>query len=382
MTVTGQCRPEFDELRTEFEKNIASGEDLGASIVIDIDGDVVVDLWGGFCDSDQTRPWEADTITNVWSSTKTVTSLAVLMLVDRRQLDVRAPVAEYWPEFGANGKDRIELRHLLSHTSGVAGWEPPFGMDDLYDWELASSHLAAQKPWWEPGTASGYHAQNYGQLLGEVVRRVSGMTLAQFVADEIAGPLGADFHIGAGESDWPRIADVVPPPPLPIDITALPEDNLLRKALGTPPLDAAAANTAPWRRADLGAYNGHGNARSLARIMSIIPRGGTVDGVTLLSPATIELIFEEQSNGRDLVLGVPLRFGIGFGLPEPRTLAYIPDERICFWGGWGGSMVVMDLDRRMTITYMMNKMGLGILGSPRSEAYLRAVYQAVDAHAG
>jgi CubicO group peptidase (beta-lactamase class C family) len=379
MTVSGHCNPEFHDLRAEFEKNISSEEELGASIVVDVDGEIAVDLWGGFCDSGRTRPWNADTITNVWSSTKTVTSLAVLMLVDRGLLDVRAPVAQYWPEFAANGKDRIELRHLLSHTSGIAGWEPPFGLDDLYDWELASSHLAAQAPWWEPGTASGYHAQNYGQLLGEVVRRVSGKSLAQFVADEIAAPLGADFQIGARESDWPRIADVVPPPPLPVDLTVLPEDNLTRKSLGTPPLDAAAANTAAWRRADLGAYNGHGNARSLARIMSAISRGGTVDGVTLLTPDTIDLIFEEQSNGVDVVLGSPLRFGIGYGLPHTVTVPYIPDEQICFWGGWGGSMVVMDLDRRMTVTYAMNKMGPGLIGSPRSEAYLRTVYRTVDA---
>ncbi|WP_067833856.1 serine hydrolase domain-containing protein [Nocardia lijiangensis] len=379
MTVRGHCSPEFDELRSEFESNIASGEELGASVVVDVDGDVVVDLWGGFCDSERTRPWEADTITNVWSSTKTVTSLAVLMLVDRGRLDVRAPVAEYWPEFAANGKDRIELRHLLSHTSGVAGWEPPFGMDELYDWERASSRLAGQAPRWEPGTASGYHAQNFGQLLGEIVRRVSGQTLADFVADEIAGPLGADFQIGARQPDWPRIAEVVPPPPFPFDLTVLPEDNPTRLALGTPQLDAAAANTASWRRADLGAYNGHGNARSLARIMSVIARGGTVDDITLLTPGTIDLIFEEQSNGNDLVLGLPLRFGIGYGLPQTVSLPYIPDERICFWGGWGGSMVVMDLDRRMTVTYAMNRMGPGIIGSPRSEAYLRTIYRLVDA---
>ncbi|MGV0806461.1 serine hydrolase domain-containing protein [Mycolicibacterium setense] len=379
MTVYGHCDSEFELLRTEFEKNLTSGEELGASIVVDVDGDVVVDLWGGFSDSERTRPWEADTITNVWSSTKTVTSLAVLMLVDRGLLDVYAPVAKYWPEFAANGKDRIELRHLLSHTSGIAGWDQPFDLDDLYDWELASARLAAQAPWWEPGTASGYHAQNFGQLLGEVVRRVTGKTLAQFVADEIAGPLGADFQIGAREPDWPRIADVVPPPPLPIDLTALPADNLMRKALGTPPLDAGAANTAAWRQADLGAYNGHGNARSLARIMSVIARGGTVDDITLLRQDTIDLIFEEQSDGPDGVLGVPLRFGIGYGLPQTATVPFIPDERICFWGGWGGSMVVMDLDRRMTVTYAMNRMGGGLLGSPRSEAYLNAVYKRVEA---
>ncbi|RYF60825.1 MAG: class A beta-lactamase-related serine hydrolase [Comamonadaceae bacterium] len=379
MTVSGHCNPEFDDLRAQFEKNIVSEEELGAAIVVDVDGEVVVDLWGGFSDSERTRPWNADTITNVWSSTKTITSLAVLILVDRGLLDVRAPVAQYWPEFAANGKDRIELRHLLSHTSGVSGWEPPFGLDDLYDWERASSRLAAQAPWWEPGTTSGYHAQNYGQLLGEVVRRVTGKPLAQFVADEIAAPLAADFQIGARESDWPRIADVVPPPPLPVDLTVLPEDNLTRKSLGSPPLDAAAANTAAWRRADLGAYNGHGNARSLARIMSVISRGGTVDGVTLLTPDTIDLIFEEQSNGADVVLGAPLRFGIGYSLPHTATVPYIPDQRICFWGGWGGSMVVMDLDRRMTVTYTMNRMGPGLIGSPRSEAYLRTVYRTVDA---
>ncbi|MFI1917808.1 serine hydrolase domain-containing protein [Nocardia sp. NPDC020380] len=378
MTVSGQCSPEFDELRTLFEQNLTSGEELGASMVIDIDGEIAVDLWGGYIDSERTRPWEPDTITNVWSSTKTVTSLAVLMLVDRGLLDVHAPVAKYWPEFAANGKEHIELRHLLSHTSGVSGWEPPFGLDDLYDWESASARLAAQTPWWEPGTASGYHAQNFGQLLGEVVRRVTGKTLAQFIAEEIAGPLNADFQLGARETDWPRIADVIAPPPLPFDLTTLPEDNLLRRTLGSPLLEAEAANTAPWRRADLGAYNGHANARSLARIMSVIPRGGTVDGITLLSPATIDLIFQEQSNGPDKVLGVPLRFGIGYGLPNQLGVPYIPDERICFWGGWGGSMVVMDVDRRMTITYAMNKMGTGLVGSARSEAYLRTIYGLIN----
>ncbi|GAB2505854.1 serine hydrolase domain-containing protein [Nocardia heshunensis] len=378
MSVYGQCGPRFDALRTVFEQNLASGEELGASMVIDIDGEIVVDMWGGHVDQERTRAWERDTITNVWSSTKTVTSLAVLMLVDRGVLDVRAPVAKYWPEFAANGKEHIELRYLLSHTSGISGWEPPFGLEDLYDWDLSSTHLAAQTPWWEPGTASGYHAQNFGQLLGEIVRRVTGKSLAAFVAEEIAAPLGADFQIGAREADWPRISDVVAPPPLPFDLSALPADNLLRKTLGTPPLDADAANTEAWRRADLGAYNGHANARSLARIMSVIPRGGTVDGTTLLNPATIELIFEEQSNGPDMVLGVPLRFGIGYGLPDQRTVPYIPEGRICFWGGWGGSMVVMDLDRRMTVTYAMNKMGAGLIGSPRSEAYLRTIYRILD----
>ena len=377
--VHGECADQFEGVRIELERHLENGEELGASIVIDIDGETVVDMWGGYSDADRSIDWTADTITNVWSSTKTVMNLAALMLVDRGELDVYAPVADYWPEFAANGKESVEVRHLLSHTSGVAGWEPPFAVDDLYDWTKATEKLAAQAPWWEPGTASGYHAQNQGHLVGELIRRVSGKTLKDFVATEIAGPLGADFQIGAREEDWDRIAEIVPPPPMPIDLTILPEDNIMRKTFTSPPLDATVAGTAEWRRADLGAFNGHGNARSLARIMSAITLGGAVDGVQLLTPKTIDLIFDEQSNGIDLVLACPLRFGIGFGLPQLDTVPYIPNDRICFWGGWGGSMVIMDLDRRMTATYVMNKMGLGLVGSPRSEAYLRAVYSAAGA---
>ena len=319
----------------------------------------------------------SDTITNVWSSTKTVTSLAALMLVDRGELDVDAPVAKYWPEFAANGKQDVLVRHLLSHASGVSGLDQPAVVADLYDWEQATSRMAAQAPWWEPGTASGYHALNFGHLVGEVVRRISGQTLKQFVAEEIAGPLGADFQIGAAESDWGRIANVVPPPPLPFDLAALGLDSPAVKTLTGPPVAAEEANTPGWRRADIGAANGHGNARSVARVMSVVARGGEVGGVRLLSPETTELIFREQLNGIDVVLGIPLRFGIGYGLPRPDVLPYIPDEKICFWGGWGGSMIIMDVGRRMTISYMMNKMGSGIVGSERSAEYGKAIYDAV-----
>jgi CubicO group peptidase (beta-lactamase class C family) len=209
----------------------------------------------------------------VWSSTKTVTSLAALMLADRGQLDVDAPVAAYWPEFGAAGKQDVLVRHLMSHASGVSGLDQPAVVDDLYDWDKATSRMAAQAPWWEPGTASGYHALNYGHLVGEVVRRVSGKTLKQFVADEIAGPLGADFQIGAAERDWGRIADVVPPPQLPIDFGALPPDSPTVRTLTGPFVEAEVANTPGWRRADIGAANGHGNARSVARVMSVVARG-------------------------------------------------------------------------------------------------------------
>jgi CubicO group peptidase (beta-lactamase class C family) len=374
----GVCDERFGSVRLALQENLDSGEELGASLVLDVDGELLIDLYGGFCDPARRRRWENDTITNVWSTTKTVTNLAALMLVDRGDLDVRAPVARYWPEFAANEKQDIEIRHVMSHTSGVSGWEHPFAVPDMYDWEKSTSQLARQAPWWAPGSACGYHALNQGHLIGEVVRRITGKTLKEFVATEIAGPLGADFQIGARESDWDRIAEIVPPPPLPFDLAALDPDSPVVKTLTGPAADAATANTSGWRRADIGAANGHGNARSVARILSVITRGGQIDGVSLLSPETIDLIFDEQISGVDLVLGVPLRWGIGYGLPQLETLPYIPDERICFWGGWGGSMIIMDLDRRMTIAYTMNKMAPGIIGSDRSESYLRAIYDAID----
>jgi CubicO group peptidase (beta-lactamase class C family) len=375
--IEGKCEPRFEAVRGALAQYLDSGEELGASLVVDIDGDLVVDMWGGFCDQARTAPWTESTITNVWSSTKAVTSLAALMLADRGELDVDAPVARHWPEFAAGGKEGVLVRHLMSHSSGVSGLEQPAVVEDLYDWPTATSRMAAQAPWWAPGTASGYHALNYGHLVGEVVRRVSGKPLKQFVAEEIAGPLGADFQIGAAEADWGRIADVVPPPPLPLDFDALGPDSLTVKTLTGPFIEADVANTPGWRRADLGAVNGHGNARSVARVMSVVARGGHAGGVRLLHPETIEKVFTEQINGIDLVLGVPLRFGIGYGLPVPELLPWIPDEKICYWGGWGGSMIIMDTGRRMTISYVMNKMGPGIIGSERSAAYGQAIYEAL-----
>jgi len=373
----GKCDDRFEAVRAALARNLDSDAELGASLVVDIDGDIVVDLWGGFSDQARTIPWSEHTITNVWSTTKTITSLAALMLADRGLLDVDAPVARYWPEFAAQGKQDILVRHIMSHSSGVSGLDQPAVTEDLYDWASATSRMAGQAPWWPPGTASGYHALNYGHLIGELVRRISGKTLKQFVAEEIAGPLGADFQIGAADSDWDRISPVIPPPPLPFDLAALDPASPTVRTLTGPVVLAEAANTPGWRHADMGAVNGHGNARSVARIMSVVARGGEVGGIRLLSPGTIDLIFREQQNGIDLVLGVPLRFGIGYGLPQQDVVPWIPDERICFWGGWGGSMIVMDTGRRMTISYMMNKMGPGIIGSDRSAEYGQAIYDAV-----
>jgi CubicO group peptidase (beta-lactamase class C family) len=377
--VHGHADARFDKVAEALADELAGGAEIGAAIAVDIDGELVLDVWGGYADAAKTVAWGKDTIVNVWSCTKTVTSLAALMLADRGLLDLDAPVAKYWPEFAANGKQDVRVRHLLSHTSGVAGWQEPMTVDDLFDWEKATSRLAAQAPWWEPGTASGYQALNFGFLVGELVRRTAGTTLKDFVRDEIARPLEADFQIGAQPEDDGRIAELTPPPPFDIPFDALPEGNLMRKTLTNPAPEAGIAHTAGWRNADLGAVNGHGNARSLARMLSPISLGGRANGVELLSAPTLQRIFDVQSHGPDLVLLAPLKMGIGYGLSTPEVIPFLPaDERVCFWGGWGGSMVLMNPDRRTTATYVMNKMGQGTLGNERTARYAKLIYEALS----
>ncbi len=374
--VHGRCDERFAGVREALAAQLDAGEELGASIAVDLDGETVVDLWGGHRDAERTQEWSEHTIVNVWSTTKCVLALAALMLVDRGELDLDAPVADYWPEFAAKGKKDVLVRHLLSHTSGVSGWERPFSIRDMYDWTAATERLAQQRPWWEPGTASGYHANNQGHLVGEVIRRITNTTFKKFVADRIADPLGADFQIGARESEVSRIAPVVAPPRPDVGGPAPDPDSVAVKTFTGPKASAAAANSPEWRAADLGALNGHSNARGVMKALRVLSLGGEADGVRLLSPETIEKVFDQQADGVDLVLGAPFRWGNGFCLGSP-VVPYVPEGRTFFWGGWGGSLVVLDLDRRLTISYMMNKMGGGLLGSPRSEAYVRAVYAAL-----
>ncbi len=375
--VQGQCQPRFEALRQLFAANIASGADLGASLAVTLDGEFVVDLWGGWADEARTRPWTADTVTNVWSTTKMMTSLTALLLVDRGELDLDAPVARYWPEFGAAGKSGIQLRHLMSYNSGVSGWEQPVTMADLCDREKTTALLAAQAPWWQPGSGSGYHALNYGHLVGEVVRRITGQSLGAFFSQQIAQPLGADFHIGLPASEFGRVSNVVPPPPLPFDFSALDPASVMFKTLSNPLPDASASWTDGWRQAEIGAANGQGNARSAARIQSVLAGGGEVDGIRLLSQRTIDRIFEVQSHGVDLVLGVPIKMGVGYGLPIAE-LPYIPDGKVCFWGGWGGSLVIVDCDRRMTFSYVMNKMAPGVMGGENVAGLAACAYAALN----
>ena len=378
--ISGFCDPKFVAMKEVLSRSIDSGDDLGASVAVTINGKFVVDMWGGWADTEKKTPWNENTITNVWSTTKTMAAMCALVLFDRGLLDFDAPVAQYWPEFAANGKDKVLVRHIMSHTSGVSGWAQPVEFEDILDWNKSTSILAAQALWWEPGTASGYHAMNQGHLIGEVVRRITGKSLGTFFKEEIAGPLGADFHIGLDKSNFGRVSHVVPPPPMPFDLDAMDPDSVAIKTF-TGPLGADATNTwtDKWKSAEVPAANGHGNAKSVARVQSILTSGGEVDGVRLLSTSTIDQIFKEQSYGVDLVLGIPLRFGIGYGLPCAETIPYIPEGKVCFWGGYGGSIIVNDVGRGVTISYMMNKMEGGIIGGLRAEALLNAAYAGLDA---
>jgi CubicO group peptidase (beta-lactamase class C family) len=377
--IQGNIPERFTKVADALARSIDDGRDVGASVAIVIDGEMVADFWGGYVDEARTTAWERDTIVNVWSTTKTMSALTALVLADRGMLDLDAPVAQYWPEFAANGKAGVLVKHVLSHTSGVSGWAQPVTQDDVYDQDRSAEILAAQPPWWEPGTASGYHAINQGHLIGELVRRVTGRTLGTYFHDEIAGPLAADFHIGLAAEHDARVSPIIPPPPLQLDLAGdIDMDSPAVKTFTGPPMDANHANTEAWRRAEIGAANGHGNARSVARIQSVVSNGGAVDGVTLLSPATIDRIFEVQADGIDVVLGIPLKFGIGYGLPVAETIPYLPsDARICFWGGWGGSVIINDLDRRMSFAFMMNRMAQGIIGGATAAALLDETYAVV-----
>jgi CubicO group peptidase (beta-lactamase class C family) len=375
MTVSGTCAPELEPLRDLLAANLADGTDLGASVAVVRDGELVADLWGGAARLGV--PWTADTVVGVWSVSKTMAALTTLVLADRGEIDLDAPVSSYWKEFR---RDDVLVRHLLSHTSGYAGWTEPLDVEGLLDLEHAERMLAEQQPWWEPGTESGYHMICYGHLLDGLVRAATGTPLADQFRTLVAEPLGADFHLGVPEAVLPRCADLVPPTEAGIDIASLPDGNLLLPTILNPVLDVERlCNTPAWRRVAVSGANGHGNARSIARVQSVVSHGGEVDGVRLLSEATIDRIFEVQADGPDRVLAVPLRWGIGYGLPQPLSAPAVPNGRVCWWTGWGGAIVVNDLDRRVTVAYAMNRMADHFTSSPRTDHYLRTAFDGVAA---
>ncbi len=372
----GFVQDRFAGIRTAFEANLASGEDVGASFCATLEGETVADLWGGWADEARTRPWERDTIVNVYSTTKTMTALTALLLADRGVLDFDAPVARYWPEFAANGKERIKVSHVMSHAAGLSGWKEPIRREDIYDWDKVTALLAAQAPFWEPGTACGYHAITQGFLVGEVVRRITGRSLGTVFREEIAKPLGADFHIGLPESEDGRVADLIPPPAgSSIEDTAASE--LAKNMATNPGIDPLDTRTRAWRAAEIPAAGGHGNARSIAEVHALLANGGVAKGKRLMSEAGCRRALELQIEGTDLALGVPARYGMGFGLPS--EFLPMPNPNTLFWGGYGGSLAIIDMDARVSLGYAMNKMGRTTTGDMRATGLATAFWQGLAA---
>ncbi len=374
--VHGTCPPRFAAIREAFAANFEAGRELGASFAVTIDNEPVVDLWGGTADAAGVRPWTEDTIVNVFSTTKAMTALCAHMLVDRGLLDLDAPVVRYWPEFAAGGKATIPVRQLMSHTAGLAGLTPKLPLEALYDWTRMTDALAAETPWWAPGTQSGYHAMTYGYLVGEVVRRVAGRSLGAFFREEVAGPLGADFHIGLPPSEDARVAEMVAPARGEAAIGALDPETIAGRVLMNPPLRPEAANTPKWRRAEIPAANGHGNARSVAQVLGVLACGGAKNGVRLLREDTLRDAIVEQYYGKDLVLGRTFRWGSGFMLTSD-VLPLGPNPHVFGHGGWGGSLGFADLDARVSWAYIMNKMSPGTTGDFRVAGMLAGLYSAL-----
>jgi CubicO group peptidase (beta-lactamase class C family) len=389
--IHGECDPRFEAVRTAFRVNFDGGQEQGAAVAVTLDGAPVVDLWAGRADgrgpgdTDDTdgsgaggRPWERDTIVNVWSTTKTMAATCLLMLADRGELDLDSPVAGYWPEFAAHGKGGVTAAHVLGHTAGLPGWVPGIEPGLLVDHDGTTAALIDQPTWWEPGTASGYHAVSQGFLENEIVRRVTGRTLGTYFREEVAEPLGADFHIGLPESEEGRVAEMVAPGPGGMaDASAgLDPTGVAARALLSCPLTGSEPNTRAWRAAEIPAAGGTGNARAVARVHSALANGGSVDGIELLSADGVERIFVEQCHQVDQVLGMQMRLGTGFGLMSD-LVPLSPNPRSCFWGGWGGSLAVIDMDARMSVAYIMNRMAGGLVGDLRGALLVMAAYQSL-----
>jgi CubicO group peptidase (beta-lactamase class C family) len=365
--VHGHCEPGFARVRDALSQILASGAEVGLALAVYVDKRAVVDLWGGHADAARTRPWERDTLVNLYSVGKAVTAICALRLAERGLLDLDAPVARYWPEFAQAGKAKIPVRYLLTHQAGLPAVARPLPSGAWSQWSVMIEALAAQAPWWEPGAGHGYHVNTQGFLVGEVVRRVTGQTLGTYLRESLAGPAGVDFFVGLPRELDARCADVLPAPPGPeneelrrqlsVDPATLSGPALMRfNTYRNPPeiSGTGVVNTRAWRAAEVPSTNGHGNARAVARLYSALAGDGTLDGIVVLSPATIARAIEPQVHGEDIVLQRPTRFGLGFQLtmaerplgPNPRAFGHF---------GAGGSLGFADPDARVAFGYAMNQ---------------------------
>jgi CubicO group peptidase (beta-lactamase class C family) len=393
--VHGHCDPRFENVREVFGECLAGRKEVGAAIAFTLDGESVVDLWGGYTDETRTQEWEQDTIVNTYSTTKGMTALCAHRLIEQGLIRLDESVATYWPEFAQKGKDKVPVRWLLSHQVGLPAIRETLPPETLYDWDAMCAALAATEPWWEPGTQHGYHPVTYGFLVGEVIRRVAGKTVGQMFRDDVAEPLGADFHIGLAAAQHHRVSDLIGGlvAAKPKDGTNAPKiaiksplgdfmrdmsdaTTMVGAAFNNPRIRTGSHNTPEWRQAEIPAANGHGNARALARIYGALACGGEVDGVRLLEPESILQARTEQASGPDQTLAqMPMRFGLGYMLRSD-FMPLSPSENAFGHPGAGGSIGMADPDAGVGFGYVMNKMGMGLVGGATGFATLKAFFEA------
>lgn len=375
----------FDErlarVHETFERGFTDHGELGASVAVMIDGKLAMDLHAGFMDKAKTRPWTADTLANVFSVTKAWTATMAHRLVDQGKLDLDTPVASYWPEFAANGKERIVVHSLLDHRAGLPAIRDLLPPEALFDWNAMTTALANEAPWWDPGTKHGYHAVTYGWLVGEVIARVSGKSPGAYFSEEIAIPLGLDAHIGLAEKEDVRCTDLRfmrrdpnAGPSFAERLMADPE-GMAARAFSNPPalVIPQIAQTRAWRGAEIPSANGHTTARALARFYGSLARGGELDGVRVLSPNAIDRLRQERSRGHDAVLGIETRFGSGFMLSLPQA-SFGPNEGAFGHPGMGGSLGFADPKMRVGFGYVTNMLGSSLQIDPRAARLIDALY--------
>jgi CubicO group peptidase (beta-lactamase class C family) len=377
--INGTCAAGFEPVRDAFAANFAERDEIGASVAVAVRGEPAVNLWAGWADPGRTREWQQDTLTNVWSTTKAMTSLCAHILMDRGELDPDAPVVRYWPEFAAGGKSDILVRQIMSHQSGLTGLLVPATVPDYYDWDKTTSRLAAQEPLFPPGSASGYQAITFGYLVGEVVRRITGQSCGKFFATEIAGPLGADFFIGLPRAELGRCSELQGVRPSEDEQAALAQayasaDPAALAALLNPSLTGDEANADAWRMAEIPAANGHGTALGLVTVFGTLTDGSG----RLISAKTLEAARASQGRHTDLVLGFALEFGLGFGLSGPEG-HFGPNPAAFGHDGFGGSAVGADPEAGVAFAYVMNRMGMNLVDDPRKMTLIDAVYRSLAA---
>ena len=377
--VGGTVDSRFAPVRDAFVANFDDGE-IGASCTVVVDGVTVVDLWGGWQDDDRTRAWEADTLVNAYSVGKPIVALSVLQLVAAGELDLDAPASRYWPELLA-GQQGATVRHALCHRAGIPAIREPLTNDALWDWDTMATALAATDPWWTPGERHAYHCNTYGFLTGELARRRSGRLPAEWLRDEIAGPLGADVAWGLGPADQARCADVVWQSVLEVPSEWLAEqregegdDAMVALGYFNPPGIAGMGvmNTPEWRATQVPSTNLHASARGVARVYDALARGGRLDGVVVCDPDVLDEATKPQSEGWCPFLEREVTFGLGFQPTRPDR-PFGPNPASFGHFGSGGALGFADRDANVAFGYVMNAVKPRWQNS-RNRALIDAVY--------